>query len=320
MRLGAPFLGPLAWALALAVLFKPLHVWIERKIKRPNVAAMLTVLFVSLIAILVVAFVAERLASEVGKGAAAIKAKVESGDWRRAIDAHPNLAPIGQWIENHTDLSRTLSAAATWLTTRAASLVQGSLVQLVAVLLTFYFLFFFLRDRHKAVRSLRLLTPLPEASTDQLCRRVSDTIQAIFYGTLTVAAVQGSLGGLMFWWLGLAAPFLWGIIMGLLAVVPVLGAFIIWIPAAILLALEGSWGKAIVLTVWGSVVVGGIDNLLYPMLVGNRLKMHTAIAFISVVGGLIVLGPAGLIVGPVVVAVTISLLEIWRSRNVETTV
>jgi predicted PurR-regulated permease PerM len=157
---------------------------------------------------------------------------------------------------------------------------------------------------------------LPEPATDQIRRRVVETIQAIFYGTLVVAVVQGTLGGLMFWWLGLAAPLLWGIMMGLLAVVPVLGASIIWLPAAIFLALEGSWGKAIVLTLWGSVVVGGIDNLLYPMLVGNRLKMHTAVAFIAVVGGLLVYGPSGVILGPVVVAVTISLLEYWHARNV----
>ncbi len=119
----------------------------------------------------------------------------------------------------------------------------------------------------------------------------------------------------MFWWLGLPAPLLWGIVMGLLAVVPVLGAFIIWIPAAIFLVLEGSGGKALLLTLWGGIVVGGIDNLLYPMLVGRRLKMHTVLAFISIVGGLIVFGPSGLILGPVIFIVTRLLLEIWSSRN-----
>ena len=145
--------------------------------------------------------------------------------------------------------------------------------------------------------------------------RVAHTIHATVYGTLTVAAVQGTLGGLMFWWLGLPAPLLWGVVMGLLAIVPVLGAFIVWIPAAIFLALEGSWGKSLVLAFWGSVVVGGIDNLLYPILVGTRLKMHTVLAFIAVIGGMFVFGAAGLIVGPVVVSVTLSLLETWRSRN-----
>ena len=119
----------------------------------------------------------------------------------------------------------------------------------------------------------------------------------------------------MFWWLGLSAPLLWGVVMALLAVVPVLGAFVVWIPAALFLALEGSWGKALILTLWGMIVVGTIDNLLRPILVGNRLKLHTVLAFMSVVGGLILFGPAGLILGPVALTVTTVLLEIWPSRT-----
>lgn len=103
--------------------------------------------------------------------------------------------------------------------------------------------------------------------------------------------------------------------MTLLAVVPVLGAFIVWIPAALFLLLEGSWGKALILTLWGMIVVGGIDNLLRPMLVGNRLKLHTILAFMSVVGGLVLFGPSGLILGPVILTVTTVLLEIWRTRT-----
>jgi predicted PurR-regulated permease PerM len=134
-------------------------------------------------------------------------------------------------------------------------------------------------------------------------------------GTLAVSAAQGLLGGLMFWWLGLSAPLLWGVMMALLAVVPVLGAWVVWIPAALFLALEGSWGKTLILAVWGGAVVGTIDNLLRPILVGKRLKVHTVLAFISLVGGLIVFGASGLILGPVVLTITTVLLEIWRSRT-----
>ena len=104
--------------------------------------------------------------------------------------------------------------------------------------------------------------------------------------------------------------------MALMALVPVLGAFVVWMPAALFLALEGSWGKALILTLWGLIVVGTIDNLLRPILVGKRLKLHTILAFISVVGGLILFGPEGLIVGPAVLAITTVLLEIWSGRNI----
>ena len=108
-------------------------------------------------------------------------------------------------------------------------------------------------------------------------------------------------------------------VLGLLGIVPVFGAFVVWIPAAIFLGLDGSWGKALILTGWGGGVgiVGAIDNVLYPMLVGSQLKLHTVLAFISLVGGLILFGPAGLILGPLVVAITTLLLDIWRARIAE---
>jgi predicted PurR-regulated permease PerM len=107
-------------------------------------------------------------------------------------------------------------------------------------------------------------------------------------------------------------PLFWGLVMGLLAVVPLLGAFVVWVPAAISLALNGDWGSALILTAWGAIVVGGIDNLLYPILVKAQLRLHTIPTFISIVGGLILFGASGLLLGPLIVTVTIFFLEIWR--------
>lgn len=314
-RLAAPFFPALAWALALAVLFAPLQRWLESKVKYPNLAATISVVVVAVIVVVPATFVAERIIGEAAKGAETIKTMVESGAWRRALEANPRIMPVGHWIERQFDLPGMVNTATSWLTNSAASFVRGSVLQLIGMVLTFYMLFYFLRDRRAALESLRSLSPLSEANMTRLFDDVSDTVHATLYGTLVVAVVQGTLGGFMFWWLGLPAPLLWGIVMGLLAVVPVLGAFIIWIPAAILLIFEGGWEKALLLTLWGGIVVGGIDNLLYPMLVGRRLKMHTVLAFISIVGGLIVFGPSGLILGPVVFTVTRLLLEIWSRRN-----
>jgi predicted PurR-regulated permease PerM len=177
------------------------------------------------------------------------------------------------------------------------------------------YLFYLLRDRSAVLESLRAVSPLSKEDMNQLLGEIHETVRTTVYGTFAVAAVQGVLGGLMFWWLGLAEPLLWGVVMGLLGVVPVLGAFVIWIPAAIFLALEGSGWKAMLLVIWGTIVVGGIDNLLYPMIVGQRLKLHSILALVSILGGLIVLGPSGLILGPVTFTVTRVLLEIWGRRN-----
>ncbi len=314
-RLLLPFLPALAWALALAVLFTPLHRWFETKLRRPGVAAGVSVLVVTLIVAVPTTFVGQRLIVETVKGVEHIKTKVESGAWRRALEAQPRLAPMANWIERKIDLPGLAKDLAAWVTTTAGAIVKGSVVRAVEFCLIFYVLFYFLRDRRVILQSVRSWSPLAPEEMDRLLVRVGDTIYATVYGTLAVSGVQGLLGGLMFWWLGLPTPLLWGVVMGLLAVVPVLGAFIVWIPAALFLALEGSWGKALILTVWGGVVVAGIDNVLYPILVGNRLKMHTVLAFISLVGGLIVFGASGLILGPVILTITTVLVGVWRHRG-----
>lgn len=314
-RLAEPFFPALAWALTLAVLFAPLQRWLESKVKHPNMAAAISVVVAAVIVVVPATFVAQRIVGEAAKGAETIQTIVESGAWRGALEANPRIAPVARWIERQFDLPGMVDTATSWLTNSAASFVRGSVLQLIGMVLIFYMLFYFLRDRRAALESLRSLSPLSEANMTRLFDDVSDTVHATLYGTFAVAVVQGTLGGLMFWWLGLPAPLLWGIVMALLAVVPVLGAFIIWIPAAILLLLQGDWDKALLLTLWGGIVVGGIDNLLYPILVGRRLRMHTVLAFIAIVGGLIVFGPSGLILGPVVFTVTRLLLEIWSRRN-----
>ncbi len=316
-RLVVPFMPALTLALALSVMFLPLQRWLETRFKHSSLAALLAVMLVVLIVLIPVIFVGQRLILQAIDGAQLIDSKVSSGEWRRVLDAHPLLASLADRIGRQIDLSATVKSLTTGLSTAAGSLVKGSMVQMVSLCVTFYLLFFMLRDRRAALDALRSLSPLTKPEIDRLLRRVGETIHATIYGLLVVASIQGLLGGLMFWWLGLPAPLLWGVVMALLAVVPVLGAFIVWLPAALFLLVDGSVGKALVLVLWGMLVVGTIDNLLRPILVGNRLKLHTALAFISVVGGLLLFGPAGIILGPVALTVTGALLEIWRNRTVD---
>ncbi|MBW8367067.1 MAG: AI-2E family transporter [Arenimonas sp.] len=313
----APFVPAMAGALGLAVLFAPLHRWLERRLGAGNLATAISVLVVALIVVVPVLVVANRLINELGRGAGSLQAMVESGSWRAAFDKHALLAPVGHWLDRQVDLVAVVAPVASWLTSTGTSLVKGSMVQAISVVLVFYMLFYMLRDRAAAMQSLRSLSPLSPHDMSRLFSNVTDTVHATVYGTLVVSVIQGALGGLMFWWLGLPEPLVWGVVMGLLAVVPVLGAFVIWVPAAIFLALDGQVGSALLLAAWGAIVVGGIDNLLYPMLVGNRLRMHTLVAFVSIVGGLIIFGPAGLILGPVVFTVTRLLLQVWRRPTPE---
>jgi predicted PurR-regulated permease PerM len=311
----APFIPVFTWALAFAVLFSPLFRRLEKRIKRPNLTATICVLAAALIVLVPATLLAQRILGEAANGVGTIKTMIESGEWNRMLDAHPRIAPAEHWIEKQVDLPGIINSVASWLSGAAASLVNGSVMQLTGIVLTFYMLFYLLRDHVAILDAFCALSPLSRPDMNRIFTGVSDTVYATVYGTFAVALVQGALGGLMFWWLDLPSPFIWGVVMALLAVVPVLGAFIIWIPAAIFLLLEGSEGKALLLTIWGAVVVGGIDNLLYPMLVGSRLKMHTVLAFVTIVGGLMVFGASGFILGPVIFTVTRILLEVWRSQN-----
>ena len=313
-RLTAPFLPAIVWAVTLAVLFAPFQTWLELKLP-PAGAATVAVLVIGLVVGVMVTIVGQQLVRHAATGAKLIDAKVKSGEWRDALEAQPRIAAIVARIERQIDLPDAADSLATRLTTAAGLFFKGSVAQAISFCLTFYLLFFFLRDRRAVQAACRSLSPLPEVETIRLIVRVRDTIYATIYGTLAVASVQGTLGGLMFWWLGLSAPLLWGLAMALLSIVPMIGAFVVWIPAAIFLALDGSWGKAVILALWGAVVVGTIDNLLRPVFVGNRLKLHTVLIFVSVVGGVIVFGPAGLILGPVTLTITLALLKSWTGRT-----
>jgi predicted PurR-regulated permease PerM len=306
-----PFLPGLVWALALAILFMPVHRWVEAKLSNGDLAAAISVLLIGLIVVLPIIVISSWIIEGAAEGAAAAHDRITSGEWRRSLASNEALAPLTRWL-GHVNLQSAVENLTTWLTATSASLVGESLLGVTILLLTLYLLFYFLRDREAALDWLRKISPLSRSEMDRLFGRVVDAVEATFYGTVVVAAVQGALGGLMFWWLDLPTPVFWGLVMGLLAMVPILGAFIVWIPAAILLALDGSWGKALILSAWGAVVVGVVDNILYPILVKDRLRLHTIPAFISIVGGLILFGASGLLLGPLVVTVTMCFLEIWR--------
>jgi predicted PurR-regulated permease PerM len=162
---------------------------------------------------------------------------------------------------------------------------------------------------------LRSVLPLADREADGLLQRVDDTIHATIFGTVVVAIVQGAMGGVLFGFMGIPGAVLWGVMMGLFAMVPYLGAFVVWGPMAAFLGMQGEWGKALILTGYGALAIGLIDNLLYPYLVGQRLRQHTVIAFFAILGGVNVFGATGLILGPVIFSVAFFLFDLWRRRT-----
>jgi predicted PurR-regulated permease PerM len=145
--------------------------------------------------------------------------------------------------------------------------------------------------------------------------RIGSTISATVNGSLTVALVQAVLAGVIYVLLGVPGAVLWASVTFIAALIPVAGTFLVWAPIAVYLLLTGAYLKAIFLVAWGAVVVGSVDNLLYPHLVGDKLRLHTVPTFFSVIGGIGLFGPAGLILGPMVLAITIALIDVWWTRT-----
>lgn len=313
-----PFLPTLAWALALTIVAHPMHKLIQRWVKNKSLAAVLTVLVVAILVVAPAIFAMKRIAIEAAHGWQLIQAEIASGRWQAVLESNSRLARIANWVIAQVNLPSTADRIASFITERSSAYLKGSILIVAELLITFFFLFYFLRDKESVLKTIRSLTPLSAIETDYVFMRVSDTVYATVYGTLAVAVIQGFLGGLMFWFLGLPAPLLWGTVMALLSIVPMLGTFVIWLPVAAFLALEGNWGRALILAIWGFAVISLIDNLLYPLLVGKRLSLHTVPVFISIIGGISLFGASGLILGPVTLAVTMALLEVWKQRGDET--
>lgn len=186
------------------------------------------------------------------------------------------------------------------------------IVNLLLMLFTMYYL---LKDSNMIAAEVRSMIPLSEHQKERIFTRLKDIIYATIYGTLVAASAQGFLGGLAFWVLGLDSPVIWGVVMGLLAIFPMFGAFFIWLPASVILLIQGSYISAIILFLWGSLVISTVDNLIWPWLVSGRAMLHPLATFFSFLGGIIVFGPIGLFAGPFAFAIFLVLLDIVKEMG-----
>ncbi len=313
-RLVQPFVPAITWALVLAVLAHPLHERIAGRLKRPSIAAALAVIAVTVVIALPATLVVRQVGAEAVASVASARKLVDADRWKLAIERFPRLAPLREWVEREVNIPDKVQEASGEMARGVRGVLQRAVDIAISVLVTLFLLFYFLRDKRRILRAVERLLPLAPGENEKVREDIRDTISAVVFGTLAVAVVQGTLGGLMFWWLDLPAPLLWGAVMAVLAILPMFGAALVWVPAAAWLAIDGDWDKALLLAAWGTLVVGVIDNLLYPLLVKNKLRMHTVPVFIAVLGGLFAFGATGIVLGPVILAVAIALLDIWRRR------
>lgn len=314
-RILLPFFPALTWAIALAVIAHPMYRVLQRHLRKKTLAALATVILVTVVLLLPLTLVTEQVVSE----AVSAVNTVRSSEFRERIDAelktHPRVVAAIDWIHARVDVGERAQSLAGTAGSKIPAAFAGSLASLGQLFIALFTLFFLLRDFEMFVKALRSVMPLSSKDADEVLTRVRLTIDASIRGRILIAVIQGTLGGLMFWVLGLPAPMLWGAVMVVLSLVPLLGAFIVWVPAALFLVLSGHAGKALILTIWGVAVIGTADNFLYPILVGKDIRMHTVVIFFSVLGGVAAFGAVGLVIGPVVFALADALIEIWTRRN-----
>jgi predicted PurR-regulated permease PerM len=308
-----PFLPALTWAVALAVATRTPYVWLARRTRNPTLAAALGVLLVVVLILVPAFFLVQSL---VQRGMQVVSL-IQAGDAERWLqetrDQYPKVEHLIEQISETMDLQQAAQSAAGFLAGRVRALVTGSATIVTQIVMMLFALFFLFRDGKEALHALRWLLPLNESQTNTLLGRMTDALTATLQGRVFIAALQGTLGGLMFWILGIPEILLWTTLMALLATIPSLGTFLVWMPVAVYLVLAGHWIKAIVLCCWGALVIGTIDNFLYPTLIGSKLKLHTAPLFFSVLGGIASFGVTGIVLGPLILTALVTLLQIWKN-------
>lgn len=322
-----PFFSALVWAAVLAVIFHPvnrLSRWALRD--RKGLAALLTTVAALLLIVFPFAFLAKLLGKELVDAYKLLERSFAEGYWERlwkAVESSPLLHKVLQFLEGEGasfDLEafvlENARRLALYLANQSSALIKGLSSALLQFILMVVALFYLFRDGDSILERLKGLLPFGPQEKEELLSRIVQMIQATIYGGLLVAVVQGALGGLGFLLVGLPSPVLWGTVMALLSFLPVVGAYLVWVPAALFLLLAGSYLKALILFGWGIAVVSTVDNFIRPLFISGRTKVHPLLLFFAILGGIKAFGLLGVVAAPLIVAFSLAMLDFYtRSKE-----
>ncbi len=318
-----PFYGAVFWAAVLAILFSPFYRKLLIKMnQRANLAALATLGICMVVVIIPLVLISISLVHE----ATNLYNNLRSGQIDFGVFFQRIVAALPTWVVNlldrfgltdFTTLQDKLSNAAVqgseFITKQAISIGQNTFSFLVSFTIMLYILFFLLRDGDKIVMRIRQAAPLNPEHKRTLFNNLTTAIRATVKGNIIVAAVQGTLGGMAFWFLGVQGALLWAVLMAFLSLLPAVGAALIWVPVAIYFLVTGAIWQGATLIAFGVLVIGLVDNILRPILVGKDTKLPDFIVLISTVGGMALLGLNGFVIGPVIAALFISLWEMFSA-------
>ncbi len=311
------FMMPVFWAVVLAIIFRPMQRrWLKTVKGRQALASVLSLLSIIVIVILPLFLVGLAVTRE----SVALYERIASGelDLQEPLRYFERTLPLlteqlnefGVEVEKiRESVAGAAVTGSRFVASRALAFGQDALRFTVLLFLMLYILFFFLRDGPRLIDALVRALPLGDARERRLFAKFAEVTRATIKGTLVVGLVQGTIGGLLFWMLGLPAPVFWGVIMTLLSFLPAIGAALVWLPAALILMATGHVGKGLILLVAGTLIIGLVDNLLRPLLVGRDTQMPDFLILLSTLGGLAVFGLSGFVIGPIIAAF---FLVVWE--------
>lgn len=313
----APFWQAIAWGVALAIIVHPLYKRLARRM--PDwLAAFLTtiatlIFLVLPIIVLGLALYGEaqhvRMELELQQAETGARFSLSGLIDQANAKVQPFLQSIGiRDLDLRELASRVPNALLGSAPQIATALIKGAITFVFALLI----LFFILRDGKRLYQPSLDLLPLSREKSSEIYDTVYDTVHATFVGIVLVAVLQGTLLGITFWILGLPAPLLWGSVAILLSMIPFAGAPVIWVPASVILASQGHWPQAIILAIVGVGVIGVVDNIFKPVIIGMRVKLHPMAVAVAIFGAIAVMGPVGILVGPVVLSVLLGAMQVIR--------
>jgi len=317
-----PFLQPVAFAIVLGIGFYPLHVRISRVIRGPGKPALLTTLVVLLIIVLPTVLIASSAGGELIKAARYFGERSTKEGGAVNYLGHVQQGALN-WAGKYVDvealrlddaLANLPGQASKWLLAAGTAIVAGLAGFTGDAILTFLILFFVFRDGESALDSVTSILPLGPEQTTRLLGGIRDSVVANLYGILAVGFAQGLLTGLALAVLRVPSALLLGLAAAFCSLIPIVGTMLVWLPAAIYLMANGHLWKGIILILWGAVVVGTIDNIIRPLVIGSKVELHPLVLLFSLLGGLKVFGFIGVFIGPVVISVIAALVNILKEE------
>lgn len=319
----APFFKPIAWAAILALTFQPVYAWLQKRLKVRDTLAALTitaaVLWLFLFPVVQIAsFLADQaleLAKTVrdlvnGQGLESWKERPWVNELYRLWESLSFQSAAWE-IDLKQAVIRGTQAGSALMVAQVKEIAQDIFAFALSFIITLVTFFFFLKDGNIFCERIRALLPMDRQEQGRLFENIVNSIHAVIYGSLITALVQGFLAGLAYWFLAVPFAALLGVATIFTALFPIGGSALIWLPAVLYLLLKGTYIQAFALLIWGAGIVASVDNLLKPVLIGNRLKLPVLFLFFSILGGLSLFGVLGLILGPVLFALLAALLDLY---------